>query len=190
MNTPSHILYGAAMFGRHGRGPAVAAAAGGLLPDVPAFLFVSWATWIEHIERRVIFRELYFSPEWQAWIGPSHSIVVWLGVLGLALWQRWPLLRIAALAGLLHLAFDFPVHASDPHRHFWPLSDWRFHSPLSYWEPGHFRDYVQGAEIALALASAVAIFRHHRDWLVRSAALTLLLAYVGQMALFALWFGR
>ena len=44
---------------------------------------------------------------------------------------------MVAIAALLHIALDFPLHADDAHRHFWPVSDWRFFSPVSYWDPAH-----------------------------------------------------
>jgi len=36
----------------------------------------------------------------------------------------------------LHALFDFPLHHDDGHRHFWPFSEFRFDSPVSYWDPG------------------------------------------------------
>ena len=41
-------------------------------------------------------------------------------------------------------ALDLPVHTDDAHRHLLPLSDWRFHSPVSYWD----RRY-HGAQFAI-----------------------------------------
>jgi hypothetical protein len=190
LNTPSHILYGAALFGgRNSRTHVVAAAVGSLAPDLPAFMLVWWAGPVQGVDRRIIFRELYFSDAWQAVISPSHSVVVWLAVLAVAAAVKSGWWRIVACAGLLHLAFDFPAHASDPHRHLWPLSDWRFHSPLSYWERGHYRGYVQAVEIGLALASIVVILMRQRDWLLRGGAVAMVLVYAIQMGLFALWFG-
>ena len=45
------------------------------------------------------------------------------------------------LAALTHVALDFPVHADDAHPHFWPVTQWRFFSPVSYWDPSFYGDY-------------------------------------------------
>ena len=36
---------------------------------------------------------------------------------------------------LLHCGVDLALHHDDAHRHFFPLSDWRYASPVSYWDP-------------------------------------------------------
>jgi hypothetical protein len=106
-----------------------------------------------------IFRDAYFSAPWQAVMAPFHSVPLWAGGL-LAAW----ILRARAAAaftcsGLLHQAFDLPLHADDPHRHLWPLSDWRFNSPVSYWDPRHFGAWVQPLEIVLGAALVWLLWR-------------------------------
>ena len=54
-------------------------------------------------------------------------------------------------AALLHLTFDLPFHHDDAHPHFWPFSDWRFTSPLSYWDPAHDGGVIALAEVGLAV---------------------------------------
>ena len=54
-------------------------------------------------------------------------------------------------AALLHLTFDLPFHHDDDHPHFWPFSDWRFTSPLSYWDPAHDGRVIALAEVGLAV---------------------------------------
>jgi hypothetical protein len=42
----------------------------------------------------------------------------------------------------LHVAFDALTHVSDGYALFWPLSDYRFPAPVSYWERDfHAREY-------------------------------------------------
>ncbi len=77
----------------------------------------------------------YWTEPWQSLGAVSNSFVIWALILALAFWKRTPLLWVAAAAALVHIAFDFPLHGDDAHRHFWPVTDWRFFSPVSYWDP-------------------------------------------------------
>ena len=73
MNTPSHMLIGAAVFARP-MAPAVtlAALAGGLVPDIPIFVMVLWSTRVLGIPEHEVFGQLYFSAGWQAARRSSH----------------------------------------------------------------------------------------------------------------------
>lgn len=51
----------------------------------------------------------------------------------------------------VHCLIDLPVHHDDAHRHFFPFSEYRFFSPVSYWDPQHFGNYVLTVEIVLTL---------------------------------------
>ncbi len=76
-----------------------------------------------------------------------------------------------ASAGLLHLAFDFPVHNHDARMHFWPLSDWKFINPISYRDRRYHAGIVSRIEVALALSlAALLLYRFRR----RSARLLIL----------------
>jgi len=48
-----------------------------------------------------------------------------------------------------------PVHHDDGHRHFFPLSDWRFESPVSYWDPAHYGHIFLWIELLLVAAGTV-----------------------------------
>lgn len=52
-----------------------------------------------------------------------------------------------------HSVMDFFVHADDAYAHFYPWSMWRFHSPVSYWNPAHYGQYVSAVEILFALVA-------------------------------------
>ena len=58
---------------------------------------------------------------------------------------------VFAAAGLLHLALDFPLHHDDGRPHFWPLSDWVFQSPISYWDRAHYAGTIGPIEMALSV---------------------------------------
>ena len=190
MHTQTHMLLGAAAFG-HGRPRlTLAALAGGLLPDVPSFLLVLGAA-ASGMSAEAIFRTAYFSEPWQGVMAPSHSVPLWSLALLLALALRARTATAFAASGLLHQAGDFPLHHDDPHRHFWPLSDWRFESPVSYWDPAHGGAWIAPLEIAAGLALIVFLWRRWPGrWTRAALALTGLLYVVQQTAAVAfLWFG-
>lgn len=104
---------------------------------------------------------------------------------GRSLAERWtasidaaPMLALFALAALTHLAGDLPVHADDAHRHFWPLSDWRFHSPVSYWNPSQGGGWFAFVEATIGIAAAVVLFRRFGATWVRALLGLAIAAYV------------
>ena len=171
------MLMGAALFGGRDRARAVSATLGGLAPDAPSFALVLWAGLVERRGPREIFEVLYFSPEWQLILGPSHSAPLWTLALVAALVLKSPLAVAFIASGLVHHAFDFALHADDAHRHLWPRSDWRFESPVSYWDPAHYGMIVAPMEAALALGLAVWLARIHRGRWLRAGLVLLGLAY-------------
>lgn len=57
---------------------------------------------------------------------------------------------------VFHSLGDLPVHHDDAHRHFFPFSDYRLISPISYWDPQHYGRIVAGVEVlAVWVATAV-----------------------------------
>ena len=76
-------------------------------------------------------------------------------------------------AGLLHLVLDFPLHAGDGRPHFWPLSDWVFESPVSYWDSTHHAIWVAPVSVVISLAAFSVIwkFKVHPAALVGFAGL-------------------
>ena len=128
---------------------------------------------------------LYWSDSWQAILAPTHAFPIWGAALAVALALRSPVLVAFAASGLLHRACDSPVHATDAHRQFWPLTDWRFRSPVSYWDPAHYGDIVGPLEAALAIGLTVLMPIRYRSLPARAALVTVLLAYAGTLAYFA-----
>ena len=94
-----------------------------------------------------------------------------------------------ALAALVHLAGDLPLHADDAHRHFWPLTDWRFHSPVSYWDRAHHGGVFSVIEAALGVVLCVMLWsRFHAAW-VRALLVLAATVYVGVPLYFTLALG-
>ena len=54
---------------------------------------------------------------------------------------------------------DLPVHHNDGHRHFLPISNWRFESPVSYWDPAHFGVIFATLELVLAVSALIYVMR-------------------------------
>jgi hypothetical protein len=181
------MIMGAALFRGRAR-TALAGALGGLAPDAPSFVLVGIAL-ARGTPPGEIFEVLYFSPGWQAIMAPSHSAPLWTACLAAALMARWSTGAAFFASGLLHGATDFLTHAEDPHRHFWPLSDWRFESPVSYWDPEHYGGVFAPAEIALAvLLSALLLRRYRSRWLAGALGLVVL-AYAAQYVVSLYLFG-
>lgn len=155
MNTPSHMLIGAALFARP-LAPAtlIAALAGGLAPDLLMFAMVLWATRVVGVPEHEVFNTLFFSETWQSVFAIDHSFFIWGGLLGLAVWRRQIILRAFAGAGLLHALADFLTHHDDARRQFWPVSDWVFRSPVSYWDARFYGNAFGLFEVALVVTLA------------------------------------
>jgi membrane-bound metal-dependent hydrolase YbcI (DUF457 family) len=155
MNTPSHMLIGAALFARP-LAPAtlIAALAGGLAPDLLMFAMVLWATRVVGVPEHEVFSTLFFSETWQSVFAIDHSFFIWGGLLGLAVWRRQIILRAFAGAGLLHALADFLTHHDDARRQFWPVSDWVFRSPVSYWDARFYGNAFGLFEVALVVTLA------------------------------------
>ncbi|MCP3972149.1 MAG: cobalamin biosynthesis protein CobQ [Rhodobacteraceae bacterium] len=163
MNTPAHVIFGAAAFAPPGA-PRVtlAAIAGSLAPDLSLYLMVGVSIWLFRVEPMVVFGEYYYSAAWQQVFAVDNSFLLWGGMLGLGIRFRHRVLIAFAGAGFLHLAFDFPLHNHDARRHFWPLTDWVFESPLNYWDWRFHADIVGPLEVALSLVLCVLLWRRFR----------------------------
>ncbi|MGG7567441.1 cobalamin biosynthesis protein CobQ [Rhodovulum sp. DZ06] len=162
MNTPAHILIAAGLFARPGRpGLGLAAMAGALVPDISVFTMVAWEHLVQGRPLSLVFGYDYRDPFWQGIFAVDNSIPLWALLALAALAWRKPMLAAFAAAGLLHVICDLPLHNEDARRHFWPLSDYVFHSPLSYWNPARHAGWVAPAELLLCLAAALALARRY-----------------------------
>jgi len=169
LNTPAHLIFGAAAFGRpHLPRTALAALAGALAPDLSLYAMTAVSIWFMGISPETVFRELYYSAAWQQVFAIDNSFILWGLAFALALRARAPAAIAFSGAALLHLAFDFPLHTHDARMHFWPLTDWRFESPVSYWDGRAHARIVEGAVLAIVVVLAVLIWRRFRTWAMRA----------------------
>ena len=160
MNTPAHLIIGAAAFARPDAFRInIAALAGAVMPDLSLYFMVFWSRFVRGVGFDEIFGELYFSPFWQSVFAIDNSIPLWFGAFVAGIMLRSHVFIAFAGAGLIHLLLDFPLHHDDGRVHFWPFSDWIFESPVSYWDPGHYGAIVGPLEGVLCLGLLVVLWR-------------------------------
>lgn len=175
MNTPAHLLLGAAICGRPYRSTLLLAALiGALLPDLSLYLLAGVSIGVLGIPPSRVFNELYFSDAWQTVFAIDNSFVIWGLLFAFAVFRRIDWLGALTGAALLHIALDFPLHHDDGRPHFWPLSGWVFESPISYWDRRHGAMWVAPIEALLSAGAAVAILKR-RPGVILGAVITILL---------------
>ena len=165
MNTPAHIVLSAVVLGR-GRGRAhwLAITGGALLPDLPMFGFYFYERVGLGRSEAEIWSELYFDPGWQQFFDLFNSLpLIALGV-GLALWKHRSAALVFLLSMALHVVADLPVHREDAHGHFFPISSWRFESPISYWDPEHYGRLVGSLELLGVVLGSIVLVRRRGPW--------------------------
>jgi hypothetical protein len=159
MNTPSHAIINLAILGK-AQHPELnlLIVTGGILPDIPIFLFYFWAKYIARLPESTIWSKTYFEPAVQNIVALFHSIplaaIGWL----IAYYFGWQSVQILCLSAILHSLGDLPVHNDDAHRHFFPFSNYRFISPISYWDRNHYGTIVSFVEMLLVLLSSYHVF--------------------------------
>lgn len=191
MNSQTHMILGALVFGKPAPKLAWAGAAGGLLPDLPMYLIIAGLR-IQGYSFDKIFGDFYWHPAWQIANALGHNFLIW-GTLAAV--TGWMLIKAGfknsyasgssvavwfAFSGsaLIHSLIDFGLHRNDAHMHFWPLSEWRFISPVSYWDPAYYGYYFSALEAALGLLMAILLFRRYKNILVRIALGIAVVAYI------------
>lgn len=199
MNTQTHLLMGALIFGKPLPRLAWAGAAGGIVPDLPMYAIIGGLRLQGH-SLETIFRDLYWEDWWQIANGLGHSFWLWgLIALGCALALRsaegagpydrgGPIALCFALAAsaLIHSAIDFLCHRSDAHMHLWPFTEWRFLSPVSYWDPAHYGREFSLFEALLGITMAGLLMRRYRNIGLRLALAIAVMLYVAVPAFFIL----
>jgi len=120
---------------------------------------------------------LYHDCGWQAFFDVFNSLPL-IALCMIVTWRLSALHWTAFLAGMgLHVLFDLPLHHEDAHRHFFPLSDWRFFSPISYADPAHYGDIVSACEILAVAAGSAMLRRRYQAWPLRLMCSALTLVY-------------
>ncbi len=159
MNTPAHMMLNVGLLGK-GRVPRyqIVVLIGAVISDVPMFVFYFWEkVWRAFPESEIW--QHYFDPSWQIVFDLFHSFPI--AIVGglLSLWAKCKGWTLFWASMILHNVGDFPLHHDDAHRHFIPLSDWQFASPVSYWDPRFYGDVVTIIEILMVLAIGLWLWR-------------------------------
>jgi hypothetical protein len=164
MNTPSHVAVNFLVLAKKGKPQwSLPIVMGSLMPDIPIYLFYFYQKIIAGMSERTIWVELYFRPSWQNFFDPFHS---------------FPVLLLAAT-----LSYN-----DDAHRHFFPISDYRFLSPLSYWDSRHYGGLVSIIESLFVLCfSAIIWFRGNTRWHKVVPVLVLFFSFFGYFVAMFLW---
>ena len=141
---------------------------GAVLPDLPLFIFFI----VERIIRKTPEAELwgtrYFTEAWQNFFDIFNSVPLILILLGIGYYLlNSDRITIFAASLLIHCVFDFLTHHDDGHHHFYPLSDFIFESPISYWDRDHYAGIVAPIEQIVILTTAIYLFPRLKTRLAR-----------------------
>ena len=170
METYAHSFYTWAL-AKHGitagRAAGVAGAVGAAFPDLPAFagtayyMFRDGTVWSE-----TSLDAIYFSGPFGATGSALHSAVPSVAALvlyrllklGARDWHRIVLWFLLGWLG--HTVADFLTHADDVRPLFWPISDWTWSSPVSYYNPMYFgREFFVVNHALMLLAIVLLLLR-------------------------------
>jgi len=161
MNSPAHVFISLGILGNRIK-PAMAGAIilGSLAPDIPSFIFYFYEKVILNTPESIIWSEKYYQAQWNYIFDIFHSIPLSvIAVIILILTKnKWGAYFFACI--FIHSIFDFVLHNSDAHRHFLPFSDYRFFSPVSYWDIRHYGNIVMPIEV---LASVFFMSRYLKE---------------------------
>ena len=58
--------------------------------------------------------------------------------------------------------------------HFWPVTDWKFESPWSYWDTRAGANIIGPLEAGLSIVASVVLWVRHTSWAFRTFVLALL----------------
>lgn len=217
MMTQTHFLIAAALFCRPDRPPRqnIAVLAGAFAPDAALYTLFVWSK-IAGIPEGYLWNVVYFAQPMATFTAIFNSVPLYalIAIFGIAMVKpasvelagphgpdtpvgfarflapsHTNMALLFGLAALTHLAGDLPVHAGDAHPHFWPVTDWRFVSPVSYWDPRHFGGQFAIFEALLGVVLSVILFRRFKAWWIRALTVLLVVAYVAVPAYFYLVLG-
>jgi len=164
MNTPAHAIFNLALLGRKNKpqwNPLIIW--GALIPDLAMFVFYLWLRFATDIPEGQIWRVEYYRPFWQTLFDWFNSIPLAVLGVGVMLYAQQAGLALLFASILLHCLGDLPLHHDDGHRHFLPFSNFRFESPVSYWDPAHYGGIFGPIEMVLMAIASVYVFRRVRS---------------------------
>lgn len=214
--TQTHFLVAATLFCSPNR-PArqnMAVLLGAFVPDMAIYGLFIWSK-MAGVAEQQLWNVIYFSEPMLTYtaIGNSAPLYALIGILGIAMVRaastetaphvagapiglerfiapsHTNVLLLFALAALTHVAGDLPVHVDDAHPHFWPLTGWRFISPVSYWDRAHFGGVFSLIEAACGILLAAILFQRFKSRGIRAITALLVIGYLAVPAYFIFMLG-
>jgi hypothetical protein len=172
MNTPSHAIINYALLSGVAPRQLWPIVLGSMLPDLPMLVLVIWAK-VQGIDGAKLWGEVYWQPFWQDFTHYFHSIPIALALAIAAHFLGVSWLKYLAIAMALHSIGDLPLHHDDAHRHFLPFSQFKFISPISYWDRNHGAVWGALAENLGVLAAIGYLFPSISLWWVKGLLMLL-----------------
>jgi hypothetical protein len=182
MNTPIHVVLNLTLLKAKTEETKIlclqAVLLGALLPDLPMFFFFVVESVINGESQSTIWGQLYFRQDWQNLFDSFNSIPFVLMGLSAAYYFGSTFWLYLLLSMSLHIMGDFPLHHDDGHHHFFPISGWRFDSPISYWDPRYYGRVFRVIEMIIAIGGCVILYRRATAKLLKSVFLVVGAIYV------------
>ena len=167
MMTPTHLFLNWALLEQK-TGTSrerLALICGAIFPDIGVWIFGLWFIFTQSDLAHEHWDALYMAPQNYHLFSLLHSFLLWpaLLVLGFILKQRTML--FFSVSGLFHSVCDFFLHVDDAYAHLYPLSDFVFRSPVSYWNPAYYGNIFSPIDSAIGfLASLYLSSQVHSKW--------------------------
>lgn len=154
-----------------GRAAGISGAVGAAFPDAPAFAAAAYYFGeFDSMPREQLLNAIYFTGPFGAAGSALHSIVpvgVFLllyRILGLGRLDRRRILLWFLFGWTGHTAVDFLTHVDDLRPLFWPFFDWRWSSPVSYYNPAYYgREFMLVSHASILAVMAVLFKRRRRE---------------------------
>ena len=191
MNSPTHSLLALALLSKEGHKKRNwAIFIGSVIPDIAIYIWAPYQKFVNDVSGEEMWGKLYFEPPMQNLIAYFNSVPIYavLTAIGYAarvkLWGK--LIMFFGIAALIHIATDLPVHSHDAYKHFWPISDWRFYSPISYYEADLHGRTVSLVETFLAFICMAVLWKRFPARWVKAVLVILAVLYIAMQIVFRL----
>ena len=155
-----------------GRAAGIAGAVGAAFPDAPSFAAaIYYFDEFGSMPREQLLDVIYFTGPFGATgsalhsIVPAGSLLALYWALGVGRFDRRRILLWFLLGWTGHTVVDFLTHVDDLRPLFWPFSDWRWSSPVSYYNPRYYgREFMLVSHASMLAIVIVLSSRRLRQW--------------------------
>ncbi|MFB6350275.1 MAG: hypothetical protein ABEN55_22165, partial [Bradymonadaceae bacterium] len=149
-----------------------------VMPDLPVLAFYFVCRFFFDLSDDEIWKDVYYQDRWFNVFATFHSIPLTAGLCGLGIALGSLPVALFGASMCLHNVVDLPLHANDAHRHFYPLSNYRFKSPISYWNPRYRGRIAAAGEMLILVVCSVYLFPALVTTWAKAALVVANLAYV------------